>query len=129
MLVSGAGIVSLALAWRLQRNGAQVAIVDPEPPGDGGASFGNAGAISSTSVVPLAMPGLLKQVPRMRSIHRRRCVCHCAIGRVLRHGCCALAAPAATAIAAHCRLSFAAEPALETTQWSSTRTRAASTSR
>jgi len=93
VLVSGAGIVSLALAWRLQRDGAQVAIVDPEPPGDGGASFGNAGAISSTSVVPLAMPGLLKQVPRMRSIHRRRCVCHCAIACVLRHGCCALAAP------------------------------------
>ncbi len=65
ILVIGAGIVGLALAWRLQRDGAQVAIVDPEPPGEGGASFGNAGAISSTSVVPLAMPGLLRQVPRM----------------------------------------------------------------
>jgi D-amino-acid dehydrogenase len=65
VLVIGAGIVGLALAWRLRAEGAEVAIVDPEPPGEGGASFGNAGAISSTSVVPLAMPGTLKQVPRM----------------------------------------------------------------
>ncbi|WP_439548037.1 NAD(P)/FAD-dependent oxidoreductase [Falsiroseomonas sp.] len=65
VLVVGAGIVGLALAWRLQRLGADVAIVDPEPPGEGGASFGNAGAISTSSVVPLATPGVLKTVPRM----------------------------------------------------------------
>jgi D-amino-acid dehydrogenase len=65
VLIIGAGIVGLALAWRLRREGAEVAIVDAAPPGEGGASFGNAGAISSSSVVPLAMPGLLKQVPRM----------------------------------------------------------------
>ncbi|MGG5809628.1 NAD(P)/FAD-dependent oxidoreductase [Falsiroseomonas sp. CW058] len=65
VLVIGAGIVGLALAWRLRQGGAEVAIVDPEPPGEGGASFGNAGSISSSSVAPLAMPGLLKQVPRM----------------------------------------------------------------
>ena len=65
ILVIGAGIVGLALAWRLRREGAAVVVVDPAPPGEGGASFGNAGAISSSSVVPLAMPGLLKQVPRM----------------------------------------------------------------
>jgi D-amino-acid dehydrogenase len=65
VLVIGAGLVGLALAYRLQRDGAEVAIVDPAPPGEGGASFGNAGAISSSSVAPLAMPGTLKQVPRM----------------------------------------------------------------
>jgi D-amino-acid dehydrogenase len=65
VLVIGAGIVGLALAFRLQREGAAVAVVDPEPPGEGGASFGNAGAISSSSVAPLAMPGTLKQVPKM----------------------------------------------------------------
>ncbi|WP_270936114.1 NAD(P)/FAD-dependent oxidoreductase [Falsiroseomonas oryzae] len=65
VLVIGAGIVGLALAFRLRQEGAEVAIVDPEPPGEGGASFGNAGAISSSSVAPLAMPGTLKQVPRM----------------------------------------------------------------
>jgi D-amino-acid dehydrogenase len=65
VLVIGAGIVGLAIAFELQRQGAEVVVVDPEPPGEGGASFGNAGAISSSSVAPLAMPGLLKQVPRM----------------------------------------------------------------
>jgi D-amino-acid dehydrogenase len=65
VLVIGAGIVGLALAFRLREGGAEVTVVDPAPPGEGGASFGNAGAISSTSVVPLAMPGTLRQVPRM----------------------------------------------------------------
>ncbi|PZW37686.1 D-amino-acid dehydrogenase [Humitalea rosea] len=65
VLVIGAGIVGLAMAWRLRLGGAEVTVVDPEPPGEGGASFGNAGAISSSSVVPLAMPGVLRQVPQM----------------------------------------------------------------
>lgn len=65
VLVIGAGIVGLAIAWRLRRGGASVTVVDAEPPGEGGASFGNAGAISASSVAPLAMPGLLRQVPRM----------------------------------------------------------------
>ena len=65
VLVVGAGIVGLALAWRLRLGGAAVTVVDRAPPGEGGASSGNAGAISSSSVVPLAMPGLLRQVPRM----------------------------------------------------------------
>lgn len=64
VIVVGAGIVGLALAWRLQREGAAVSVIDPQPPGEG-ASFGNAGAISSSSVAPLAMPGMLRQVPRM----------------------------------------------------------------
>ncbi|WP_439598365.1 NAD(P)/FAD-dependent oxidoreductase [Falsiroseomonas sp.] len=65
ILVIGAGIVGMALAYRLQQSGAQVTVVDAQPPGQGGASFGNAGAISASSVAPLAMPGLLRQVPRM----------------------------------------------------------------
>ena len=64
ILVIGAGIVGLALAWRLRRDGADVAVIDPNPPGEG-ASFGNAGAISAGSVVPLAMPGVLRQAPQM----------------------------------------------------------------
>lgn len=64
VIVVGAGIVGLALAWRLQRAGAAVSVIDKLPPGEG-ASFGNAGAISSSSVAPLAMPGVLRQVPRM----------------------------------------------------------------
>ncbi|MBU8538381.1 NAD(P)/FAD-dependent oxidoreductase [Falsiroseomonas tokyonensis] len=65
ILVIGAGIVGMAIAFRLRQSGAEVTVVDAEPPGEGGASFGNAGAISASSVAPLAMPGLLRQVPRM----------------------------------------------------------------
>ncbi len=65
VLVIGAGLVGLALAFRLRQGGAEVAVVDAGPPGEAGASFGNAGAISASSVAPLAMPGLLRQVPRM----------------------------------------------------------------
>jgi D-amino-acid dehydrogenase len=64
IIVVGAGIVGLALAWRLCRMGASVTVIDPNPPGEG-ASFGNAGAISNSSVVPMAMPGVLRSVPQM----------------------------------------------------------------
>ncbi|WP_206020353.1 NAD(P)/FAD-dependent oxidoreductase [Rhodovarius crocodyli] len=64
MIVVGAGVVGLAVAWHLARGGASVTVLDPEEPGSG-ASSGNAGAISSSSVAPLAMPGILKQVPGM----------------------------------------------------------------
>jgi len=64
ILVIGAGIVGLCLAWHLARAGARVTVLDGEAPGSG-ASSGNAGAISAGSVAPLAMPGVLKQVPKM----------------------------------------------------------------
>jgi D-amino-acid dehydrogenase len=40
-----------------------VAVIDPLPPG-GGASHGNAGLLSVESCVPIALPGMLKEVPR-----------------------------------------------------------------
>ncbi|MDO9706926.1 NAD(P)/FAD-dependent oxidoreductase [Paracraurococcus lichenis] len=64
VLVVGAGIVGLCVAWHLARAGARVTVLDGEAPGSG-ASSGNAGAISAGSVAPLAMPGVLKQVPGM----------------------------------------------------------------
>ena len=64
ILVIGAGIVGLCCAWHLARQGADVTVVDREGPGEG-TSSGNAGAISPGSVAPLAMPGVLKQVPGM----------------------------------------------------------------
>ena len=63
-LVIGAGIVGLALAWRLRSRGMDVTVLDPAPPGEG-ASFGNAGSISTSAVVPLAMPGVLRKLPGM----------------------------------------------------------------
>jgi len=63
-IVIGAGIVGLCVAWHLAKAGAEVLVLDRDAPGSG-ASSGNAGAISAGSVAPLAMPGVLKQVPGM----------------------------------------------------------------
>ena len=64
IIVIGAGVVGLAVAWHLARAGGAVTILDPGDPASG-ASSGNAGAISGGSVAPLAMPGVLRQVPGM----------------------------------------------------------------
>ncbi len=57
--IVGAGLVGLCTAYALRRAGHRVAVFDPNPPGSQ-CSAGNAGAISSRSVAPLAMPGVLK---------------------------------------------------------------------
>ncbi|HZD26802.1 MAG TPA: FAD-dependent oxidoreductase [Alphaproteobacteria bacterium] len=62
--VVGAGIVGLACARALQRDGRAVTVIDPGEPG-GGASYGNAGILSAGSVLPEATPGLLRRVPGM----------------------------------------------------------------
>ena len=61
--VIGAGIVGIAAASYLQRDGHEVFVVDPDPPGEG-ASFGNAGCFNPSSVVPMSMPGTLRKVPQ-----------------------------------------------------------------
>ena len=58
----GAGMVGVATASWLLRDGHEVTLIDPAPPGQG-ASFGNAGCFNPSSVVPIAMPGTLKKVP------------------------------------------------------------------
>lgn len=63
VVVIGAGIVGMVSAYYLQREGRKVVVVDPGPPGEG-ASFGNAGCLNGSSVVPVAMPGVTSQVPR-----------------------------------------------------------------
>ncbi len=61
--VLGAGIVGVAVASWLQRDGHRVTLVDRGPPGEF-TSIGNAGILSPGSVVPVGMPGVLKKVPR-----------------------------------------------------------------
>ncbi|WP_051609386.1 NAD(P)/FAD-dependent oxidoreductase [Fodinicurvata fenggangensis] len=61
-IVVGAGVVGAACALQLQREGQQVRLIDRDPPGSG-TSSGNAGSISNGSVVPMAIPGMLRQVP------------------------------------------------------------------
>jgi D-amino-acid dehydrogenase len=60
--VIGAGMVGVAVASYLQRDGHDVVIIDPEPPGQG-ASFGNAGCFNPSSVVPVAGPSALSKIP------------------------------------------------------------------
>lgn len=60
--VIGAGIVGIATASYLRRDGHAVTVVDQRPPGEY-CSFGNAGILSPGSCVPIAMPGILSQVP------------------------------------------------------------------
>lgn len=64
VLVIGAGIVGLCTAHALTKAGYRVTVVDPEAPGSQ-CSAGNAGAISSGSVAPLAMPGIAKNTAKM----------------------------------------------------------------
>ena len=63
-IVIGAGMVGVSCAHFLQRDGHAVTIVDPNPPGTG-ASYGNAGLISQSGVMPSATPGLIKRIPKM----------------------------------------------------------------
>jgi D-amino-acid dehydrogenase len=60
--VVGAGIVGICAASYLQREGYNVTVIDRVAPGEG-CSFGNAGGMSPGSCVPVAMPGMAKQIP------------------------------------------------------------------
>ncbi|MGD8810157.1 MAG: FAD-binding oxidoreductase [Gammaproteobacteria bacterium] len=62
--IVGAGIIGVSCAHFLQRDGHRVTIFDPNDPGSG-SSFGNAGLISQSSVMPSSTPGLVKRIPRM----------------------------------------------------------------
>src|SRR5579862_6853884 len=61
--VIGAGIVGVCAASWLQRGGHGVFLIEPGNPGEG-ASFGNAGCFNGSSVTPMAMPGVVRNVPR-----------------------------------------------------------------
>src|SRR4051812_44038032 len=63
-VVIGAGIVGACTALALLREGHQVTILEPGPPGgEQAASYGNGCWLSPMSVIPPAMPGLWKKVP------------------------------------------------------------------
>lgn len=62
IVIIGAGIVGACCAAYLALEGRRVVVVDAEEPGCG-ASYGNAGALSPGSCLPLSMPGILRKVP------------------------------------------------------------------
>lgn len=62
--VIGAGIVGVACALQLVRQGLRVALIDRQAPGMG-ASFGNAGHLATEQVFPIADLSILKRLPNM----------------------------------------------------------------
>jgi len=62
--VLGAGIVGLATAWQLNRQGFEVTVIDRAEPG-AGASGGNGAQLSYSYVQPLADPSIWKQLPKL----------------------------------------------------------------
>ncbi|CAE6944603.1 COG0665 Glycine D-amino acid oxidases (deaminating) [Vibrio sp. B1REV9] len=62
--VVGAGVIGLAIGLKLQKQGHQVTIFDPNGVGSG-CSKGNAGHIATEQVFPLSTPSLIPQLPKM----------------------------------------------------------------
>ena len=62
--VVGGGIIGICCALQLQRDGHQVAVIEPNGIGEG-CSSGNAGQFVTGYCVPVALPGIVKQVPSM----------------------------------------------------------------
>lgn len=62
--VLGAGAIGVSVASYLLRDGHDVTLIDRGEPGMG-CSYGNAGLIQCSSVVPVAMPGVVMNVPKM----------------------------------------------------------------
>ncbi|CAN7168686.1 FAD-dependent oxidoreductase [Variovorax sp. LjRoot130] len=62
--IVGAGVIGLAIALRLQDDGREVLLIDPEEPGSG-ASFGNAGTIAGYGCVPVGTPEVLRSLPAL----------------------------------------------------------------
>jgi D-amino-acid dehydrogenase len=60
--VIGAGVVGTCVAAKLVEDGHGVTLIDPLEPGRA-TSYGNAGGIAPTAVVPLSMPGTIRKVP------------------------------------------------------------------
>lgn len=60
--IVGAGIVGVCAAYHLQQAGYRVTLIDRDGVA-AGASYGNAGCINPSSIIPVAMPGVLKKMP------------------------------------------------------------------
>lgn len=64
VVVIGAGIVGAAAAVELLRDGHQVTILEPGPPGgEQAASYGNGTVLNPGSIVPISMPGTWRKIP------------------------------------------------------------------
>lgn len=64
VVVVGAGIVGVSTGIWLMRMGQRVTLVDRLLPGQG-TSFGNAGLLAASAMVPVTTPGLVTKAPKM----------------------------------------------------------------
>ena len=62
--IVGAGIIGLAIAFRLATDGREVVVVDPNEPGSG-ASYGNAGTLAPYACAPVGNPDVLWNLPNL----------------------------------------------------------------
>jgi len=62
--VIGAGMVGVSVALALQRRGSQVTLIDRRAPGSE-TSYGNAGVLARSSLMPLNNPGLWRTLPKL----------------------------------------------------------------
>jgi D-amino-acid dehydrogenase len=65
ILIIGAGVVGMFTAHYLLQRGFNVTIVDRSSPTDEGCSFGNAGYVCPSHIIPLAAPGMVGTALRM----------------------------------------------------------------
>ncbi len=72
--VVGAGIIGVACALQLARQGRRVVVIDQQEPGMG-ASFGNAGHLATEQVFPIADLSILMRLPAMLPAPRPALVC------------------------------------------------------
>jgi D-amino-acid dehydrogenase len=59
VVIIGAGVIGLCIAYYCARRGHQVTVIDREPEQRDGCSFGNAGLVVPSHFVPLAAPGMV----------------------------------------------------------------------
>ncbi len=60
ILILGGGVVGVTTAYQLLKDGLQVTVLDRQPPGIGGASYGNAGLIATGHAIAWGSPKALK---------------------------------------------------------------------
>lgn len=82
ILVLGAGMVGVSCALALQKRGLKVALIDRREPGRE-TSYGNAGVISRSSILPLNNPGLWKNLPKY--LGNRHAAVRYRLGHLLRN--------------------------------------------
>lgn len=64
IIVIGGGVVGMSIAFRLAKEGKEVALIEPNELGMG-ASYGNAGTIADYATIPVGTPNVLRNLPSL----------------------------------------------------------------